>query len=174
MSDNPAKDALFALLESARFSAMADEGRYAAIAREAVPAAMDAMGGAMPRGTLLETLATGVLHYVLTRSRTPSQRNIEYDGVEMDVVVPGTRELRRDPGSALVIQIGCDCDALKARLRRTLEVQPVRPNVWCLTQDCGGARAYTISGDGATFPRMVDDVIRFAADRRHDRLGMVP
>ena len=174
MSGNPVKDALFSLLESERFAMMAARGRYDQIAREAVSECAHMTEGAETRDATLETLATGVLHYILTKSGTPSRRKAAYGGVELDITIPGTRELERDPGSALVIQVCCDCGLIAERLRRTGEVQPVRENIWILTQDCAGPFHYTISGEGATFPRMVTRLIRFAGEHRHDRLGMAP
>ena len=174
MSGNPVKDALFSLLESERFATMAARGRYDQIAREAVSECAHMTEGAETRYATLETLATGVLHYILTKSGTPSRRKAAYGGVELDITIPGTRELERDPGSALVIQVCCDCNLIAERLRRTGEVQPVRENIWILTQDCAGPFHYTIAGEGATFPRMVTRLIRFAGEHRHDRLGMAP
>lgn len=174
MSGNPVKDALFSLLESERFAMMAARGRYDQIAREAVSGCAHMTEGSETRDAALETLATGVLHYILTKSGTPSRRKAAYGGVELDITIPGTRELERDPGSALVIQVCCDCDLIAERLRRTGAVQPVRENIWILTQDCTGPFHYTISGEGATFPRMVTRLIRFAGEHRHDRLGMAP
>lgn len=174
MSGNPVKDALFSLLESERFATMAARGRYDQIAREAVSECAHMTEGAETRDATLETLATGVLHYILTKSGTPSRRKAAYGGVELDITIPGTRELERDPGSALVIQVCCDCGLIAERLRRTGAVQPVRENIWILTQDCTGPFHYTISGEGATFPRMVTRLIRFAGEHRHDRLGMAP
>lgn len=174
MSGNPVKDALFSLLESERFAMMAARGRYDQIAREAVSECAHMTEGAETRDAALETLATGVLHYILTKSGTPSRRKAAYGGVELDITIPGTRELERDPGSALVIQVCCDCGLIAERLHRTGAVQPVRENIWILTQDCTGPFHYTISGEGATFPRMVRRLIRFAGEHRHDRLGMAP
>lgn len=174
MSGNPVKDALFSLLESERFTMMAARGRYDQIAREAVSGCAHMTEGSETRDAALETLATGVLHYILTKSGTPSRRKAAYGGVELDITIPGTRELERDPGSALVIQVCCDCGLIAERLRRTGAVQPVRENIWILTQDCTGPFHYTISGEGATFPRMVTRLIRFAGEHRHDRLGMAP
>ena len=174
MSGNPVKDALFSLLESERFAMMAARGRYDQIAREAVSGCAHMTEGSETRDATLETLATGVLHYILTKSGTPSRRKAAYGGVELDITIPGTRELERDPGSALVVQVCCDCGLIAERLRRTGAVQPVRENIWILTQDCTGPFHYTISGEGATFPRMVTRLIRFAGEHRHDRLGMAP
>ena len=171
MSDDRVKDALFSLLESERYVRMADGGRWGRIAREAVAECTHALG---TDAGVLETLATGVLHHILTRSGTPSRRKTVHEGVELDIVIPGTRELYKNPESTLVIQVCCDCKIIAERLRRTGMVQPVSENVWILTQDCTGPRRHTISGERATMPEMVERMVEFARERRYDRLGMMP
>jgi hypothetical protein len=174
MSGNPVKDALFSLLGSERFVTMAARGQYGQIAREAVLECADMVEDAETRGAVLETLSTGVLHHILTKSGTPSRRKAVHRGAELDIVIPGTRELEKSPRSALVIQVCCDCGQIEERLRHAGTVQPVRENIWILTQDCTGPFHYTISGEGATFPQMVARLIRFAGEHRHDRLRMAP
>ena len=171
MSDDRVKDVLFSLLESERYVRMADGGQWGRIAREAVAECTHALG---TDAGVLETLATGILHYVLTRSGTPSRRKAVHEGVELDIVIPGTRELDRSPESALVIQVCCDCKNLAERLRRTGTVQPVSENVWVLTHDCPGPRRHTMHGERATMPEMVERMVGFARERRYDRLGMMP
>ena len=171
MSDDHVKDALFSLLESERYARMADGGRWGHIAREAVAECAHMLG---TDPDVLETLATGMLHYILTRSGTPSRRKAIHEDVELDIVIPGTRELSRNPESALVIQVCCDCENLAGRLRQTRTVQPVPENIWVLTQDCPGPRHHAIHGERATMPEMVERMVVFARERRHDRLGMIP
>lgn len=170
MSADRVKDTLFDLLESERYVRMADGGHWGRIAREAVAECIHIAGSDTG---VLETLATGILHYILTKSGTPSHRKAIHDGVELDIVIPGTRELRKDPGSVLVIQVCCDCKDAAGRLRRTGMVQPASENIWILTQDCPGPRRHTISGERATMPEMVERMVQFARERRYDRLGMM-
>lgn len=171
MSDDRVKDALFALLKSERYVRMADECQWGRIAREAVAECTHTLGS---DAGVLETLATGILHHILTKSGTPSRRKATHNGVELDIVIPGTRELRKDPGSALVIQVCCDCKDMAGRMRLTGMVQPVSDNIWVLTQDCPGPRRHAISGERATMPDMVERMVQFARERRYDRLGMMP
>ena len=35
-------------------------------------------------------LATGILHYLLTNALLNSQRKVEYQGLELDIVIPDT------------------------------------------------------------------------------------
>ncbi len=173
---SPIKEMLFEFLGSndERLAEMASQGRYGQMAAEAVSGCLDRALSMAPREDALEALATGTIHYTLTRAAIPSQRKAEMDGTTLDVVVPGTRELRRDPGSALVILVACGCATLERRLEETFRIQPVRENVWALTQDCrvAGARQFVISGGDATLSEMIQEVVRFARERGQHRLGM--
>ena len=174
MSVDHIKNVLFTLLESDPYAEMSARGQYGRIAQEAVAECTRIMDGDASRDEMLQTLATGILHYTLTKSGTPSRRKAAYDGVELDIVIPGTRELQKNPGSVLVIQVCCDCKEIAGRLHRTGMVQPVPENIWVLTQDCPALHRYTIAGERATMPAMVEKMIRFAKERRYDRLGMMP
>lgn len=173
---SPIKEMLFGFFEAngGWLAEMASQGRYGQMATEAVSGCLDRALSMAPREEALETLATGIIHYTLTRAAIPSQRKAEVDGVSLDVVVPGTRELRRDPGSALVMLVSCRCTALGRRLDETRRIQPVRENVWVLTQDCrvSGARRFVISGGDATLSEMIQGAVRFARERGQHRLGM--
>lgn len=174
MSGNPIKDALFAVLESEQFTQLAVQRRYDQIGRRAIPVCYGVVKDMAPRSEILETLATGVLHYILTKSGTPSQRKVTHKGVDIDIVIPGTRELQKNPQDALIIQVCCDCDRIAERLRQTSTIQPIPENVWILTQDCEGPHHYTISGENTTIPDMILRLMRFANKRRHYRLRMAP
>lgn len=174
MSDNPIKDALFAVLQSDRFMDMARDGMYDTIVQEAIAESLERTRHMAPYAILLETLATGILHYILTISGTPSQRKVEYNGIHVDIVVPGIKKLHLNPASALIVQIGCNCQEITSRRFHTMQIQPIHSNTFYLTQECNIPRRYTIYGKDATFPDMINDIIQFAADHQHNRLGIIP
>ena len=41
-------------------------------------------------------LATGILHYLLTNALLNSQRKVDYQGMELDIVIPDIRTLEKD------------------------------------------------------------------------------
>jgi len=45
----------------------------------------------------LGVLATGLLHYMLTNAMLTSQRKVEHQGVEIDIVIPDLKTLEKDP-----------------------------------------------------------------------------
>ena len=53
----------------------------------------------------LGVLATGILHYMLTNAMLASQRKIQHQGIELDIVIPDIKTLEKDPKKTLIILI---------------------------------------------------------------------
>ena len=50
-------------------------------------------------------LATGILHYLLTNALLNSQRKIDHNGIELDIVIPDVKTLEKDAKMTLLILI---------------------------------------------------------------------
>ena len=50
-------------------------------------------------------LATGILHYLLTNALLNSQRKVDYQGMELDIVIPDIKTLEKDTKMTLLILI---------------------------------------------------------------------
>lgn len=123
----------------------------------------------------MEIIATGLLHYILTKSLMPSQRKISMDDIKIDIVIPGLREMRRDVQNAVVIIVCCESDVAKQRLAQTNQIQPIIDNIWLLTQDTdvSHARTYSIYQKKPDLGDMIHDLIKFVKSRRQHQLGIV-
>ncbi len=114
-------------------------------------------------------LATGIMHYVLTRMLVRSQRNIRHGGVDLDIVIPDAKTLAEDPGRALVICVPktADAAAIRGALRGALMVQPVPGNVWLVLPEEAekdgpyGARSFVVTRDGGSFARIFAEIREF-------------
>ena len=42
-------------------------------------------------------LATGIMHYMLTNTMITSQRKVEFNGIQIDIVIPDLKTLKKDP-----------------------------------------------------------------------------
>lgn len=122
-----------------------------------------------------EIIATGLLHYILTKSLIPSQRKTFVDDVKIDIAIPGLREMRQNAQNAVVIIVCCESDVAKRRLAQTSQVQPVTDNIWLLTQDAdvSHARTYSIYQKKPDLGDMMHDLIKFVKSRRQRQLGIV-
>lgn len=114
-------------------------------------------------------LATGIMHYMLTRMLVRSQRGIRRDGVDLDIVIPDAKMLAEDPGRALVICVPktTDAAAIRGALQGARRVQPVPGNVWLVLPGEAakdgpyGARSFAVTRDGGSFTRIFAEIREF-------------
>ena len=123
----------------------------------------------------LGVLATGILHYILTKALIKSQRNISHCGVDVDIVIPDAKTLECDPHRTLLICIAKADDSvmLQKIISDASRIQPVKENIWIIlpsntshdllresdstivtTSDGGddtGVKIFVISKDGGSF-----------------------
>lgn len=89
------------------------------------------MGRGMSEESLVD-LCEALLHFLLTASLLPSERKVNLRGIELDLVVPSLKMLKKDPDKALVIQIIRENEEL-AELERTKSMQPYDENIWLVS-----------------------------------------
>ena len=89
------------------------------------------MGSAMSEESLAD-LCEALLHFLLTASLLPSERKVNLKGIELDLVVPSLKMLKKDPDKALVLQIIRENDEL-TELERTKSMQPYDENIWLVS-----------------------------------------
>lgn len=145
-------------------------GRPDAAARDIVRACHGRIAGLFEApGTASGVLATGIMHYVLTRMLVRSQRSIRHDGEDLDIVIPDAKTLAEDPGRALVICAPktADASAIRGALRGALRVQPVPDNVWLVLPEEAakngpyGAKSFAVARDGGSFARIFAEIRGF-------------
>jgi hypothetical protein len=89
------------------------------------------MGSGMSEESLAD-LCEALLHFLLTASLLPSERKVNLKGIELDLVVPSLKMLKKDPDKALVLQIIRENEEL-AELERTKSMQPNDENIWLVS-----------------------------------------
>jgi hypothetical protein len=89
------------------------------------------MGNDMSEDSLAD-LCEALLHFLLTASLLPSERKVNLKGIELDLVVPSLKMLKKDPDKALVIQIIRENEEL-AELEHTKSMQPNDENIWLVS-----------------------------------------
>lgn len=89
------------------------------------------MGSGMSEESLVD-LCEALLHFLLTASLLPSERKVNLRGIELDLVVPSLKMLKKDPDKALVIQIIRESEEL-AELEGTKSMQPYDENIWLVS-----------------------------------------
>ena len=121
-------------------------------------------------------LATGILHYMLTSAMLASQRKVEHQGIEVDIVIPDLKTLEQDPKKTLIICIPKTGD--KKRITEKLEklqtIQPEKQNIWLvLTQDLGFEnKTFVVQKDG-NFSRIIFEIAQFVNVQGHNKFKIL-
>jgi hypothetical protein len=111
-------------------------------------------------------LATGILHYLLTNALLNSQRKVNYQGVELDVVIPDIRTLEKDAKMTLLILIPktSDVTIINKKITDLKKIQPVKENIWVVLSedihlDC---KSFVLSKEKNTFSKIIFEIAQFS------------
>ena len=110
-------------------------------------------------------LATGLLHYLLTESLIASQRKINHNGVEIDIIVPDLKTLEKDPKRTLLICIPktSDIQAINQKITQMEKIQPEKENIWLvLSKNIPvGKKSFILSKKNNTFSKIIFEIAQF-------------
>ena len=109
-------------------------------------------------------LATGIMHYMLTNAMITSQRKVEFDGIQIDIVIPDLKTLEKDPKKSLIICVPdtSDREKIKAKIEDLEKIQQEKQNIWLVaSKDLGFEnKTYEIKKRGS-FSNIIFDIARF-------------
>ena len=113
----------------------------------------------------LGILATGLLHYLLTNALVSSQRKIDYNGIQIDIIIPDLKTLEIDPKKALIIYIPKTIDKtiIKQKLELLEKIQPIKDNIWLVVTKKLDfkTKTYVIEKKNASFSKIIYDIAQF-------------
>jgi len=113
----------------------------------------------------LGILATGLLHYLLTNALVSSQRKIDYNGIQIDIIIPDLKTLEIDPKKALIIYIPKTIDKtiIKQKLELLEKIQPIKDNMWLVVTKKLDfqTKTYVIEKKNASFSKIIYDIAQF-------------
>ena len=121
----------------------------------------------------LATLCEALLHFMLTASLLPSERRVNMQGAELDIVIPSMRALSKNPEKSLVIQVIRGDLATKSKQAES--VQPNRENIWLVSTQSlqTDYRNYHLSSE-SSYPRIVSDIGAFLDEKGDRGLRLLP
>lgn len=113
----------------------------------------------------LATLCEALLHFMLTASLLPSERKVSVHGVNLDVVIPSTRILEKNPDGALVIQVVRDDFA--AKVKHVESVQPHSENIWLVSAKPlqTDHRNYHLGPGNFPYTKIISDISSFLVEK---------
>ena len=113
----------------------------------------------------LGILATGLLHYLLTNALINSQRKVEHNNVEIDIVIPDIKTLEKDPKKTLVIGImnSADKQTIQEKISDLEKIQPEKDNIWMvLSKEIQiDKKSFIISKENNSFSKIIFEIAQF-------------
>jgi hypothetical protein len=162
---NPIKEYLFGYIEKSekRFSDLFSQTKMDEIINDILDSCYSKVSLMDNKEESLGILAIGILHYMLTNAGLNSQRKVEYQGIEVDIVLPDLKTLEKDSKKTLIICIPktLDKNIIKEKLEQLHKIQPEKQNIWLvLSEDVGFDKTYVIQKEN-TFSKIIFDIAQF-------------
>jgi len=111
-------------------------------------------------------LATGLLHYLLTNALITSQRKVEYQNNEIDIVVPDLKTLEKDPKKTLLVYItkSSDVNKINEKIAQLEKIQPEKQNIWVVLSEKIPIekKSFVLSKDNNTFSKIIFEIAQFS------------
>lgn len=168
MSDevNPIKDYLFDYIEkSNNIENLIREKKFDIIINDIVENCYDKIILMDKKEEAVGILATGILHYLLTNALLNSQRKVDYQGMELDIVIPDTRTLEKDAKMTLLILIpkSSDKKIIDEKISQLRNIQPTKENIWIvlsehISLDC---KSFVLSRENNSFSKIIFEIAQF-------------
>lgn len=164
---NPIKDYLFEHIEKSNsIENLIHEKKFDVVINEIVENCYDKVILMDKKEEAVGILATGILHYLLTNALLSSQRKVDYQGMELDIVIPDTRTLEKDAKMTLLILIpkSSDKKIIDEKISQLRKIQPTKENIWVvLSEDISiDCKSFVLSKDNNSFSKIIFEIARFS------------
>jgi hypothetical protein len=164
---NPIKDYLFDYIEKSKnIENLIREKKFDIIISEIVKNCYDKVISMDKKEEAVGILATGILHYLLTNALLSSQRKVDYQGMELDIVIPDIRTLEKDAKMSLLILIpkSSDKKIIDAKISQLRKIQPNKENIWAVLSediqlDC---KSFVLSRENNSFLKIIFEIAQFS------------
>ena len=164
---NPIKDYLFNYIEkSTTISKLISEQKFDVIIDEIIENCYDKIILMDKKDNAVGILATGILHYLLTNALLSSQRKVDYQGMELDIVIPDIRTLEKDAKMTLLILIpkSSDKKIINEKIFQLKKIQPTKENIWVvLSEDVSiDCKSFVLSKENNSFSKIIFEIAQFS------------
>jgi len=164
---NPIKDYLFEYIEkSSTIPQLISEKKFDVIINEIIENCYDKIITMDEKDIAIGVLATGILHYLLTNAFLNSQRKIEYNGMELDIVIPDVKTLEKDAKMTLLICIpkSSDKKVIDEKISELGKIQPVKENIWVVLSEKIPIenKSFVLSKESNSFSKIIFEIAQFS------------
>ena len=164
---NPVKDYLFDYIENSQIiPELISQKKFDVIIEDITKNCYDKVVSMGEKEESVGVLATGVLHYLLTNALINSQRKVEFQGMELDIVIPDIKTLEKDAKKTLLVCIPKSTDQKIIQEKITLleKIQPEKENIWLVLSEniSVGKKSYVLSKENNSFSKIIFDIAQFS------------
>jgi hypothetical protein len=164
---NPIKDYLFDYIKNSKtIPKLISEQKFDVIINEIIQNCYDDIELMDEKEEAIGILATGLLHYLLTNALLNSQRKVEYQGLELDIVIPDVKTLEKDSKRTLLILIpkSSDKQIIDQKIAQLKSVQPINENIWVvLSKDVFiDSKSFVLSKENNSFSKIIFEISQFS------------
>ncbi len=177
---NPVKDYLFDYLSKSdkKIQKLISDQKFSEIIDDVITNCYDKIITLGEKDESVGVLATGLLHFLLTNALLPSQRKIECNGIEVDIVIPDLKTLEKDPKQTLIICIPKTSEkkVIEQKLMELYKIQPEKQNIWLvLSQELDFEnRTYIIQKEDQTFSKIIFNIAQFVNVEGQSKFKILP
>lgn len=162
---NEIKDFLFDYLNKSEIQTLISELKFSDIIDNILENCFDKVVSIGKKEESLAILATGLLHYLLTNALISSQRKVEFNGINVDIVIPDLKTLEGDAKKTLILFI-VDTDneiIIKQRIAELYKIQPNKENIWIISGKNYSIsnKIYVIEKKNSSFSNIIFDIAKF-------------
>lgn len=162
---NEIKDFFFDYLNKSEIQTLISELKFSDIIDNVLENCFDKVVSIGKKEESLAILATGLLHYLLTNALISSQRKVEFNGINVDIVIPDLKTLEGDAKKTLILFI-VDTDneiIIKQRIAELYKIQPNKENIWIISGKNYSIsnKIYVIEKKNSSFSNIIFDIAKF-------------
>ena len=163
---NPIKDYLFDYIENSEIiPKLIAEKKFDEIITNVTKNCYDHILSMGEKDEVIGVLATGLLHYLLTNALITSQRKVQYNDNELDIVIPNTKTLEKDPKKTLLITIpkSSDIKVIEEKITKLDKIQSVKENIWIVLSKNipTDKKTFVLSKEENSFSKIIFEIAQF-------------
>ncbi len=164
---NPVKDYLFEYIRNSEtVPKLIAEKKFDQIIEEVTKNCYDKVLTMGEKEEAVGVLATGLLHYLLTNALITSQRKVEYNEEQLDIVIPDTKTLEKDPKKTLLVCIpkSSDKKTIECKIAQLEKIQPNKENIWVVLSENMplGKKTFVLSKENNSFSKIIFEIAQFS------------
>jgi len=165
---NPVKDHLFNYLSKSeeRIQKLIFEKKFSEIIDDVIANCYDKIITLGEKDECIGVLATGLLHYLLTNALINTQRKVEYQGIEVDIVIPDIKTLEKDPKKTLLICIpkSSSKKIIEEKISQLEKIQSEKENIWVVLSEniSINKKSFVLSKENNSFSKIIFEIAQFS------------